>query len=58
MGLVPLQGHLTSAFARSYLEPEFLEIWEVDFPPASQRSIFIGLGVTASRGASSRGIPS
>ena len=57
MGLVPLQGLLTSAFARICFEPKFSVIWEVDFPPASQLDIVIGLFVTANRDGSSRGIP-
>jgi hypothetical protein len=57
MGLVPLQGLLSSAFAQMRFEPKFSAAWEVDFPLASLLDIVIGLFVTASRGASSRGIP-
>jgi hypothetical protein len=57
MGLVPLQGLLFSAFAQMHFKPKFSTAWEGDFPLASQLEIVIGLFVTASRDASSRGIP-
>jgi hypothetical protein len=51
MGLVPLQGHITFAFALISLEPKFSAVREVDFPPASQQDLVFGLRVTANRDA-------